>query len=388
MFMHEFRYFLLKQVRNRIDLFWSLVFPLILGTLFYIAFSNIANSTEIFHSIPVSVIETDLSEHSSFSEAIDSLSSEENSESEPLLDVTYDTSDDAGKKLLSGEVEGILSVDENDQIQLTISPDSDTLNASILQTFVQEYNVKSATVADIMSTQPDKMPVILETLSNTENVSFLNEVSLTDGNLDIFTQYFYNLIAMACLFASFAGINIAIKNQANLSEIGARTRVSPTNHLVRILSEFSACVLIQTLCIFVNLCYILFVLKIDFGSSTPLIFLTALIGTTLGVCFGFFVGCLGHISEGSKIGILISVSMAFSFLSGLMVDSMRMLIEKNIPLFNKINPAALIADSFYTLNIYGPGVRYLTNIFTLFIYSALLLAASFFIVRRERYASL
>ena len=58
-----------------------------------------------------------------------------------------------------------------------------------------------------------------------------------------------------------------------------------------------------------------------------------------------------------------AVTMTFCFLSGLMVGDMRMNIENSCPIINKINPAALITDSFYALEIYDTYDRFLTNIF-------------------------
>ena len=39
-------------------------------------------------------------------------------------------------------------------------------------------------------------------------------------------------------------------------------------------------------------------------------------------------------------------SMVCSFLSGLMNNTMKDLVEKNMPVINRINPAALISDAF------------------------------------------
>ena len=56
--MTNFKYALLRLMRNKANLFWILVFPILLGCLFKIAFSNITAS-ENFHTIPVAVVEGD-----------------------------------------------------------------------------------------------------------------------------------------------------------------------------------------------------------------------------------------------------------------------------------------------------------------------------------------
>ena len=44
MFIHNFKYSLKTLFRNKMLIFWTFAFPIILGTMFNLAFSNIANS--------------------------------------------------------------------------------------------------------------------------------------------------------------------------------------------------------------------------------------------------------------------------------------------------------------------------------------------------------
>lgn len=126
-------------------------------------------------------------------------------------------------------------------------------------------------------------------------------------------QYFYNLIAMACLYTSFAGAQIAIKNQANLSTLGARKHVSPNRKIFSIMAQFCSSLLTQFFCVAVNVLYLLYVLRVDFGTSLPLLLLTAFMGCMMGVSFGFFIGSAGRSGEGIKIGIMICFSMFCCF---------------------------------------------------------------------------
>ena len=92
--------------------------------------------------------------------------------------------------------------------------------------------------------------------------------------------------------------------------------------------------------------------------------------------------------EGGKIGIILGFSMVCSFLSGLMNNTMKDLIEKNMPVINRINPAALISDAFYCINVYDDMSRYYRNLFTLAVMSIILVAVSFLLIRRESYDSI
>ena len=54
MFVHNFKYSLKILFKNKGLLFWTFIFPIILGTLFNLAFSNI-EKTETFNKIDVAI---------------------------------------------------------------------------------------------------------------------------------------------------------------------------------------------------------------------------------------------------------------------------------------------------------------------------------------------
>ena len=91
---------------------------------------------------------------------------------------------------------------------------------------------------------------------------------------------------------------------------------------------------------------------------------------------------------GAKTGILTGVSLLLSMMSDLMVAGVRDGIEHTVPIINDINPAALIVDSFYALNVYDTYERFAGNLFMLLIVTTILAVVSILLVRRNRYASL
>ena len=138
----------------------------------------------------------------------------------------------------------------------------------------------------------------------------------------------------------------------------------------------------------VLLIYLRYVLQLDFQGQTKEMLLISLIGSMIGVSMGIFVGSIGKMSEGIKIGILLGVSMVCSFLAGLMNAEMKYVVEQHAPIINRINPAALISDAFYCINVYDDPARYTRNLVTLFMMCIVLIIASFLMVRRERYDSI
>ena len=111
-------------------------------------------------------------------------------------------------------------------------------------------------------------------------------------------------------------------------------------------------------------------------------------GSLIGVSVGLFVGSLGKLNEGIKVAVILAISMVCSFLAGLMNSNMKDLVEKHVPIINRINPAALISDAFYCINVYNDTARYYRNLVTLAVMSAAFVMASFLLIRRNRYDSI
>ncbi len=385
MFLHEFKYELKRVLRQKEELFWVLLFPIILGTMFHFALGNLNNTTENFHTIPAAVCVEKRLEDQTFEYVLESLSKGE----DPLLELTYTDWDDAVSLLEKNTVRGIFQVGTD--VTLNCVP-SDSGNAtlaieqSILEAVLREYKTNFTAVKEIVVKNPEKNSEILDLAG--EDVFYGKELSLTPGNMDNIVQYYFNLIAMACLFTSFAGSYIAMHHQANLTFLGARKCVSPNSKFLSVFAQFSACLASQFFCMILNILYLFFVIKIDFGTSLPLILITSFFGCVMGISFGFFVGSIGRIGETFKNGIMVSISLLCCFLSGLMIGNMRSLIESACPFINDINPAVLISDSFLTLNIYGVTERYGANLFKIFFIAVVFTVTGCFIIRRKTYASL
>ena len=102
-----------------------------------------------------------------------------------------------------------------------------------------------------------------------------------------------------------------------------------------------------------------------------------------------FIGSLPKpVSEGAKMGIGTAISMILSVMADLCANGVKNLIEHTAPIVNRINPAALITDSFYSLNTFDSYERYCRNIITLVVMSAVFLSLTIIMMRRNRYASI
>lgn len=376
MFFHNFKYSMKNAFRQKEFLFWILAFPIILGTFFYVAFNSMYEKESMFNKIPVAIVEN--TENTAFKEVIKELSSGEDA----MFDSKFTDSQTALDMLKTNDISGIINVDS--ELSLTVS--NDGIKQTIIKSFLDQYQIRESIITDTVNNNPQNLQSVIDAMSQEINCN--ESLSLSNGNMDTYIQYFYNLIAMAAFFGSISGLYIAINNQGNLSAIAARKCISPTNKLTSITASLLASFVAQVVCVSIGITYILFILKVDMGDKIPMVYLSGAVGSLTGVTMGFFIGSFGRLNQNVKMAISMSVTMLSCFLSGLMIGNMKSVIEMYVPIVNRINPAALISDLFYCLNIYNDYRRYTEKFVTLLILSVVFTIGGFLLTRRKKYASL
>ena len=217
--------------------------------------------------------------------------------------------------------------------------------------------------------------------------SLVREVSLGGRTIDGNVQFFYALIAMACLYGCFIGFGSAIGIQANITPLAARRCVTPTHKLKLILTDQLTSFALGYVDVIILILYLRYILNLDFqgqmGKNAVVSF-----SKSHRCIYGNVIGSFGKMQEGVRIGLMLGISMVSSFLAGLMNGNMKDIVEKSVPFVNRINPASLISDAFYCINVYDDMTRYYRNLITLAVMCVVLVMASFFMVRRERYDSI
>ena len=193
---------------------------------------------------------------------------------------------------------------------------------------------------------------------------------------------------MAALYGSFHGLNEVTAIQANQSPQGARNNLAPSHKLKVFAISVLAASTIQFAVILTLLSFLVFVLGINLGSQLGLILLTCLVSTFTGVAYGCFISAAAKKSEGIKVGIMIGSTMMMSFLSGMMSTDIKIYINNNLPIIRYLNPASLITDSFYSLYYYDTHTLYYTNTLILVGITILFGVLTYFILRRQKYASI
>ncbi len=377
MFWRLYKYGLLTCVRQKMMVFWSLLFPVALGTLFQMSFGGAMDSIE-FQKIPTAYVVEEGAD-ATFTELLESL--EKDSE---LVEVYAVTKEEAERLLKEEDVEGIFYNSKDDGITLTVTEQG--INQSILSSILEQYERTFSTFTNIGREAPQKIAAAASLLE--EESRYLKEENISEEPKSDMMDFFYTLIAMNCLMGATAGVACASNFKADLSALGARRVIASTNRLRILFSDLAAYVTVQFVYTTFSVLYLMYVLKAPFGNHLGMILLIAFLGNLLSVFLGFFIGLLGGMSETLKEGISVMFMLTSSFLSGLMLDGMYRIVDTYAPVVHLVNPASLIVNALRSLDIYDTYEIYVQCAAGLVALTVLLGAGAYVMVRRERYASI
>ena len=393
MFLHNFKYSLKTLLRNKGLIFWTFAFPIILGTLFNLAFSDIENK-ETLDIIDIAIVNNEeFKTDTYFAESFKALSKKK--DPNQLFDTKYTDLSTAKTLLKENKITGYLLFENND-VKITVNDKG--YHETILRFVVDELSsqkemletITAKEVADSYKSgnlNVNYEKIYQDTLNLINNTTpKLNNIS--NSNLSYTMIEYYTLLAMACLYGALISMFVTNKKIANMSSAGKRTSVSPANKKTLLLGSFLASYLVQLLGILILYLYTIFVIKVDYGSNTFLVFLLLMSGSLAGLTLGIAISTVLKSNENTKTGILISLTMLASFLSGMMGITMKYVIDTNIPILNKINPEAMITDGLYSLYYYRTLDRFYFNIISLIIFSIIMLVISYQGLRREKYDSI
>ena len=134
--------------------------------------------------------------------------------------------------------------------------------------------------------------------------------------------------------------------------------------------------------------FVRFVLRIDLGGHPGEIILVNMMGSMIGVSMGILIGCVSRLSFGMRMGFCVLFTLLPGFLAGLMFGDMKNIIEQHCPVLNRVNPAAVLSDSYYCMAVYNDTARMTRNLLILGAMSIGFVLIAFFVTRRERYDSI
>ena len=384
MFFHNLKYNLKILFKNKTLIFWTFAFPIILGFLFNMAFSNINEGLKL-EVFDIAIVDNDEFNNNEFyKEAYKSLSSGK----DKMFNIKYVDKDEADKLLEDKKITGYVEFLEEPHIAIKGNGVEETVLKTVTDEIVSQKQMTDNIVEKEIENGNFDYDAINEKVMMilSSNKDVINKNNTND--LDVTMIEYYTLIAMALLYGGIISMTSLNYSLANMSNNGKRVAISPIKKLKVILSSLCASYIVQALGIILLMLFTIFVLKVDYGNNLGKVILMIIVGLLSGLSLGTFVSAIFKVSEGVKVGIILGITMLFSFLSGMMGMSLKYYIDTYAGFLNKIKPAAMVTDGFYSLYYYETSTRFNYNIISLLVFSLVLLVVSFISLRRQKYDSI
>ena len=384
MFLHNLKYSFKILFKSKMLIFWTFAFPIILGTFFNMAFKDIENNEKL-DIIDIAIVDNENFNNSIlYKETFKKLG--DSSNENYMFNIKYVDLETSKKLLKDKKIIGYLLIEDDVKIVVNSSGINETIFRQVVDEIIQTEIVINYKVSKIEDSQDINNQVIdiVNDINNTKN----NIVDKSSNNLSYTLIEFYTLIAMACLYGGILGMVSINNNLANMSAQGKRVSASPLSKFKLILSSVISSYITQIIGIILLFIYTIIILKVDYGDNLFLVILLALVGCLAGLSLGIFIATIFKTNDNIKTGIIISISMVGCFLSGMMGITMKYYVDKYVPIINKLNPANMITDGFYSLYYYNTLNRYYFNLCSLLLFSIILIIMSVLSLRRQKYDSI
>lgn len=375
---------ILVNIREKSNIFWTMIFPLILATLFHFTLGEMLdqNGMETISAAYVTQSAAESAESPSHQEKdsfIEYLESFDNS----WLKILPMTEKEAENALKNDEILGTFYGGE--EKSLTIGENS--TYTSILSQVLEIYEKNEVLIARIAQDHPEHLSDAVTALEDYKTCT--ETVTFGGTSMDSVQNYFFALIAMTCLYGSFMGMYNTVGVQANTSVLGARLTAGCVKRYKSIAASLLSSWMISFLEVLILLFYMDVILgDIDLSGQILQIFVICAAATLYSCSQGMVIGTVGSWSANLKNGIVVAVSMACSFAADLMLSGVKSAIETYAPVINRINPGALTTDAFYSVLVYNDTEKYFRSLLLLTVFALLLLTAAVLSMRRMRYESI
>lgn len=268
MSLHIFGNRLKCLLRDKENVFWTMLFPILLAVFFNLALSNV-NAGESFQAIKLAVVNnSSFHNDQALQTALDAAAAGE----QKLFELTLTSQEQAEQLLTEQKVSAYLLVDE--EPVLVVSKTG--IRESIIKSFLDSYLQTTAAVNTILQNNPNNPALLFQSAGERQN--YLAEVTGSAADPNNILIFFYSLIAMSCFYGGFWGMREVTDIQADISALAARINISPQHKLKAFLSSLTASYLIHFSELILLLLFLRYVLQIDFGAKSGYVVLTTALG--------------------------------------------------------------------------------------------------------------
>lgn len=367
------KYIFKTTLSDKVALFWTLMFPIILTTLFMFAFKGLKNE-DTFSSIPVAFVEVDNKEEGSLFQMMETINYESSKKMFILSELSLE---DAQQQLNDKHIKAYIYQDE---LYLYENGMNETIIKTVMESYYQTRDQVTMLVNETALTYPEAIESVMK---EQDYFNYTGEKSSS-----LLENYYYAVLGMVIMTAASFSLLLTAYILPNQSQVGMRISLSPQSKFKLLGLMLLVNLIIMMVLFSIVLLYYRFVIGLVFHNVFQVFTLT-FVGALFAVTLGFSENILlSKLSFNTKVNLNVLIGVVGGFLSGMMFQPMKYIVSKYVPILSYINPVNLITDGFLSGEQYQNNERYYLNLILLLILTSLLIITSLFKFRREKYESL
>ena len=340
-----FLYQVLRLLRDRVLLVWTLGFPVVLSLIFMAMFSNL---DKVYEATPMSfgVVQDEAYRTAPGLDAVVERISADDADHHLITKVTHSTVAQAEAAAKRGETNGYLAVEGSDPVLHVTQQGNEAETTRVLRVVMDSYLQRRAEyVALAKAGAPPEKLAALET-----DQAFTRSISVTPSPVKPQTPYYFALLAFACGMGTTVAM-VAVKGTMAVSPVGARQTLAGLPRWKVLTATLAASWVCVFVCLLVAFAFMASVVGVDFGPHVLLCLMAIGVCSLMASAAGAALGTLARL----EIGMISGFTSLLSLLTGLYGPASQSLassIEQHAPLLAQANPLWQTARCFYGLLYY------------------------------------
>ena len=340
-----FLYQVLRLLRDRVLLVWTLGFPVVLSLIFMAMFSNL---DKVYEATPMSfgVVQDEAYRAAPGLDAVVERISADDADHHLLTKVTHSTASEAETAAKQGETNGYLAVEGGQPVLHVTQQGNEAETTRVLRVVMDSYLQRRAEYVALAKAgaAPDKLAA-LET-----DQSFTHSISVTPSPVKPETHYYFALLAFACGMGTTVAM-VAVKGTMAVSPVGARQTLAGLPRWKVLTATLAASWVCVFVCLLLAFAFMASVVGVDFGPHVLLCLVAIGVCSLMASAAGAALGTLARLEIGMISGFTSLLSL-FTGLYGPASQSLASSIEQHAPLLAQANPLWQTARCFYGLLYY------------------------------------
>ena len=338
-----FSHQVLRLLRDKTLLVWTLGFPIVLSFIFMVQFSNLE---EAYEASPMSfgIVQDEAYRAAPGLDALVERISADDADPHLITRVTHSTASEAEAAAKRGDTNGYLAVKNGDPVLHVTQKGDAQESLRVLRVVMDSYTQTRAEYEVLATAGAQAGP------PDTDNV-LTQRAQVTSSTVNPQVRYYFSLMAFACGMGTAVAMTAVQGVTATSSHLGTRLTLASLPRwriLVGTLAAAWVCVLV---CLLVAFAFIRLVVGVDFGPHMLLCLVAIGVSSLLSCAAGALLGTSRQMNTGIISGISCLLSL-FTGLYGLGAQKLADAVEYNVPLLAQANPLWQSAHSFYGLLYY------------------------------------